>query len=285
MNSQLIIDLIHQQLLPRIAQQDFSLSPLANHKNFQSVFPYTLHSHSFFEWIWCMENEAFLQIDAQVYSLHAGDFILLPPGEVHADVFSPTTPTNKILWCASDNGKLGAHLHAYTPVNHQQHIAGISAPTPPFLLSLLGTLQYEWKSSQHHRQAICASLVQALAHVMLRAFEDANDNQEDFIPGKIAVRVNWFLNEHFHEAVSLAHIARAMHVSRNYLATLYKKETGITIGQMLREIRLQQAKKLLLEADMTVQQISQAVGYSTPEHFSRVFVEQVGVTPGKYGKR
>ena len=117
---------------------------------------------------------------------------------------------------------------------------------------------------------------------MLRAFEDVDDSG-DFIPGKIAVRINHYLNEHFNKPLSLARIARALHVSRNYLATLYKQETGITIGQALRRIRLEHAKKMLLETDLSAQQVARAVGYASPEHFSRIFQRQEGVPPGRYG--
>lgn len=286
MNSQFIIDLIHHQLLPHIAERNFCLLPLAEHgKNYQPIFPYTLHSHSFFEWIWCVKNQAFLQVGKEIFCLNAGDFFFLPPGEMHTDVYTPTLENHHILWCAYKNETIGAHLHEYTPVNHQRHIAGISAPASPFVSSLLGALQYEWKTGQKYQQPVCSALVQTLAFLMLRAFEGGIDNQGDFIPGKIASRVNHYLSEHSHKSLSLTDIARAMHVSRNYLATLYKQETGMTIGQMLRKIRLEQSKKLLMETDMTVQQIAQKIGYSSPEHFSRIFTQHVGVTPGKYGKR
>lgn len=53
MNSQLIIDLMHQQLLPRILRQDFSLLPSADRevpysKSYQPIVPYPIHSHIFF---------------------------------------------------------------------------------------------------------------------------------------------------------------------------------------------------------------------------------------------
>lgn len=283
MNAPEIINILHRKILPA-AMRAGLFSIAANNDKYQPIFPFTLHSHPFFEWVWCVENQAFLQVGKQVFRLNAGDFFFLPPGEMHADVYTPALKEHRILWCACHNGALGAHLHEYTPVNHQRHLAGTSAPAPPFVSSLLGALQHEWKTRQKHQQQICSALVQALIHLMLRAFEDV-DGSGDFIPGKIAVRVNHYLNEHFHEPLSLAHIAHAMHISRNYLATLYKQETSTTIGQALRRIRLEHAKKMLLETDLSAQQIARAVGYASPEHFSRVFQQQEGVPPGRYGVR
>jgi len=281
MNAPEIIEILHQKILPAAARAG-SFSAIVNNDGYQPIFPFTLHSHSFFEWIWCVENQAFLQVGKQIFRLNAGDFYFLPPGEMHADVYTPALQNHRILWCAYNNETIGAHLHEYVPVNRQRHLAGISAPAPPFVSSLLGALQHEWKNGQKYQQPVCSALVQALIPLMLRAFEDRDDSG-DFIPGKIAVRVNHYLNEHFNRPLSLAHIAHAMHVSRNYLATLYKQETGTTIGQALRRIRLEHAKKMLLETDLSAQQIARAVGYASPEHFSRTFQRQEGVPPRRYG--
>jgi hypothetical protein len=103
MNGQLIIDLLHQQLLPRILRNDFRILPSADaaiphSRNYQPIYPYPLHSHTFFEWVWCVENHAFLKIKDQVYRLEAGDFCLLPPGENHAeDVYIPSLTSYKVL--------------------------------------------------------------------------------------------------------------------------------------------------------------------------------------------
>lgn len=290
MNNHPIIELMYQQLLPRIARrkcegvsspQKMTFAP----HHYQPIFPYTLHSHSFFEWVWCVGNQAFLQIKKDIYKLESGDFYLLPPGKIHAEMYHPAQGEYQVLWCACRNETIGAHLHTYTPEGHLTNIAGISAPAPPYTNSILGALQYEAKAAMPHRDAVNAALIEALAYLMLRAFETApHHDQQEFIPGKVAVKVNHYLTQHFSEPLALADVARALHVSRNYLATLYKQETGTTIGKRLTEIRLEKAKQYLLESQLSVQQIAAAVGFATPENFSRVFHRDEGTSPGKYGK-
>lgn len=290
MNEQLVIDVLHRQLLPRISRGDFRLLPSADaaiphSKNYQPIFPYPVHSHPFFEWVWCVENHAFLKIKEQVYRLEEGDFCLLPPGEMHADVYIPSLNAYQVLWCSYRQETINAHMHTYESVDHLQHTAGIFAVAPPFALSLLGNLQYELKTEQNYREPVCRALVSTLVHLMLRAFESSLQLQEQkHFSGKVSLKAHAYLNQHFSKPVTLTDVARALHISRNYLATLYKQETGKTIGQMLTEIRLEQAKKYLLETQLSVQTIAKAVGYATPEHFSRVFHKHEGVAPGRYGK-
>jgi len=290
MNHSLLIDFLRQQIVPFVTHRKCHTLPslekvvsACNH--YEPIFPYTLHSHSFFEWVWCVENYAFLRIRDRIYHLETGDFFLLPPGTMHAEMYHPALSEYKVLWCAYQNETIGAHLHTYTPVGHLANVAGISAPAPPYTNSILGALQCESKTQLSHRDAINAALVEALAHLMLRAFETApRHNNQEFIPGKVAVKVNHYLSQHFNEPLALGDVARALHISRNYLATLYKQETGTTIGKRLTEIRLEKAKQYLLESQLSVQQIALKVGFATPEHFSRVFHQHEGTSPGKYGK-
>jgi|GEM_PF-2325760 len=291
MNDKLVIDLMKQQVLPRITAGDFTLLPsekreVPNSQNFQPIFPFPIHSHSIFEWIWCLEKEAFLQIHDKVYRLEQGDFCLLPPGELHADVYIPSLSSYQVLWCDLKQEVVSAHHYIYRSVNHLDYTAGISAAAPPFLLSLLGTLQQALKLSPNYRQSVSTALVSALANSMLSVFEVAlQSGEHKNRPGKISVRVENYLNQHYHEALTLNDVAGALFVSRNYLAALYKQETGKTIGQTLRDIRMEQAKKLLSETHLSVQEISSLIGYSSSQYFSRVFFGNEGVTPGSYGKR
>src|SRR5690349_18811549 len=67
MNTQLITSLMREQLIPTIARQEFHFLPttqaaVTSNNDYQSVFPYSLHSHSFFEWVWCVEEYAFLNL-------------------------------------------------------------------------------------------------------------------------------------------------------------------------------------------------------------------------------
>jgi AraC-like DNA-binding protein len=284
-----ILDAI-RGVLPRLGGSSFQLQPsektaVTDHENYLPIFPYSLHSHPFFEWMWCVENHAFIQVEEQVYRLEAGDFCLLPPGQLHMDVYTPALKSYRIMVCSFRDETIYASINTYVPINHLQYDSMIFAPAPPFTSELLSALQQESKSKQSHRGAVCSALVSALGHLMLRAFESPFPHPErKRFPGKISQRVDNYLNQHFNQSLALADVACALRISRNYLATLYKQETGKTIGQALTEIRLEYAKKLLLESHLSVQEVATAVGYSGPEHFSRVFLRHAGSTPGRFVK-
>jgi ligand-binding sensor domain-containing protein/DNA-binding response OmpR family regulator/two-component sensor histidine kinase len=77
-------------------------------------------------------------------------------------------------------------------------------------------------------------------------------------------------------------LAEEVGLSRVQLHRRVKELTGITVGEFIRNLRLQQAAKLLAAGDTTVAQVTYAVGIANPTHFSSAFKKHFGVTPSEY---
>ena len=70
----------------------------------------------------------------------------------------------------------------------------------------------------------------------------------------------------------------------NYLGKIFRKEMGDSFNNILDTIRIANAKRLLLETDMKVYQISEQVGYSNIDYFYLKFKKYVGISPKEYKK-
>ncbi len=79
-------------------------------------------------------------------------------------------------------------------------------------------------------------------------------------------------------------LAKKVAVSRRQLFRKLKAVTGGTPNALIRAMRLKRAAQLLRESQMTVTEITYAVGFSDLKHFRTVFKEQFGVLPGDYPK-
>ncbi|MHA6483326.1 helix-turn-helix domain-containing protein [Paenibacillus sp. strain BS8-2] len=73
--------------------------------------------------------------------------------------------------------------------------------------------------------------------------------------------------------------------SASYLTRYFKEQTGRTVSDYLNGIRIDEAKRLLLETDLTIAEIVQRIGYSDPSSFIRKFKAELHLTPGEYRKR
>lgn len=94
-----------------------------------------------------------------------------------------------------------------------------------------------------------------------------------------------FMKNYYMLPISSSDISDALSVSLPYLSRLFKEKTNTTLLQYLTEIRINHAKHLLTESDISLQNISYNVGFNDQNYFTRVFQKKTGSSPLKYRKR
>lgn len=82
--------------------------------------------------------------------------------------------------------------------------------------------------------------------------------------------------------ITVEAVAEHLYMNRQYLSVLFKKETGSRFSDYLKMLKISRAKYML--GDKIVTEVSDLMGFSDPEYFSRVFKGQVGITPSMYIK-
>ena len=82
--------------------------------------------------------------------------------------------------------------------------------------------------------------------------------------------------------LSLATLAEAQNVSSGYLATLFKRETGKTVTEYIRERRMKHAMHLLTTTGLQIQTVALHCGVMDVQYFSKMFKRQTGMTPREY---
>ena len=82
--------------------------------------------------------------------------------------------------------------------------------------------------------------------------------------------------------LSLNTLAKKQGVSGGYLATVFKKETGKTVSEYIRDKRIEHAKYLLNTTHLQIQTIALHCGIMDVQYFSKIFKKQLGKTPKEY---
>ena len=96
------------------------------------------------------------------------------------------------------------------------------------------------------------------------------------------LRVLCFVNDNYMKRISLDDVSAHVHLSKEYLCRLFKKETGKKLFQYICDVRMQHAAEFLLNGSESVNAVSQQCGFSSPDVFSKRFKEYYGVTPAAY---
>jgi YesN/AraC family two-component response regulator len=107
---------------------------------------------------------------------------------------------------------------------------------------------------------------------------------EDKTPAgkRLALQAANYIWEHSEQKFSLSEIAGMLYVNSNYLARVFKHETGHTLLWYHNAVRCENAKKLLMETSLSVAEIGTSVGYVSPAHFSHQFKKYVGLSPSDW---
>ena len=99
---------------------------------------------------------------------------------------------------------------------------------------------------------------------------------------RLAQQAGYYIREHSEQKFSLPQIAGALFVNGNYLARVFRRETGCTMLWYHNTVRCEKAKRLLAETDLSVSEIGAAVGYVSAAHFSHLFKKITGAAPGEW---
>ncbi|MUG65108.1 response regulator [Paenibacillus campinasensis] len=122
-------------------------------------------------------------------------------------------------------------------------------------------------------------VIQAVAHAvetLKHRFMDKN--------ARLVHQIRTAIDQHFHEPITINSLSDQVYLSPNYLRSIFKEKTGMTIHDYLTRIRLNKAKELLADDTLKVQDIAQRVGYESTSYFISLFLKNQGVTPNEYRK-
>lgn len=98
-------------------------------------------------------------------------------------------------------------------------------------------------------------------------------------------QVKDYIQKYYMKDISMSQLAERYQLTANYLSTVFHLRTGGKFIDYLTEIRMTNAKKLLIQnATASIQDIALMVGYNSARHFSTLFQKQTGMTPTAYRK-
>ncbi len=105
------------------------------------------------------------------------------------------------------------------------------------------------------------------------------------INSKQIVKAIDFIYEHLNSPICVKSIADHIGINETYLSKLFKKETGISISEYIRNYRIEAAKNMLKYSDYSYTEIAELLCFSSQSHFTKVFKDVTGYTPKVYRDR
>lgn len=234
--------------------------------------------HGFWELLYVDKGVVRLLLEDREHVVSEGEFILVAPGQVHSVLPSANVAPFYIT------------AHFETNLEHLEDLSNSVVAADEEGRRLLSEMLKEQSSGELGARALAQSclaqfLIKAVrrrragqgAHELPTYFQASADR-------KTVDRAIDYIRLQYAKPLSLDAVAAAAGVSNSHLEHVFKRKTGLSVMRYLQDLRIQEAKRLLLESALNVSQIAEKTGYSSVHLFSRRFKKSVSVPPSRYAR-
>lgn len=231
-----------------------------------------------YQWIQTVSGSGQLEVGGKLYTVSKGQGMFLLPNEKHG--YAPVKEPWTVKWVTFN----GAHMPDVLASMHFDTSAVLYLTNPDITLNKINDIVSLLQTEDPLRGAECSALgYQLLLDLFLYAsrseVRSKRQHAEQLAPAFL------FIEEHFHEAVSLQQLADRLGVTPQHTCLLFQQTLGIRPFAYLTRYRLRKAKELLLQdPPMEIKDVARKVGYEDSSYFIKLFKKQEGVTPSSFRK-
>lgn len=103
------------------------------------------------------------------------------------------------------------------------------------------------------------------------------------IPSNLDYIMEW-IKANYDKEITVKEIADEMGYNQNYLSSLFKKSTGVSLVQYINMTRINIAKSMITNRDVSIKEVAYSCGFINEKYFMKVFKKVEGMTPSQYKK-
>jgi AraC family transcriptional regulator len=149
------------------------------------------------------------------------------------------------------------------------------------LLRLRSEIQSEFPAGPFLAEHLCTELTEEL----IQRYSIGKlklDRYKGGLPGNKLSQAMDYIDASLDRNLTTGDIGRAVGLSKYHFGKAFSTSTGMTLHSFVLARRMRRSRELLVGSDLPLAHIAAAVGFSSQSHFTTVFLERTGVTPGRY---
>lgn len=232
-------------------------------KNFMA-YPFNKMQINFYELTIVLHGQLRYEINDEPIVLNTKDALFLKPNTFRKRE-KATQPVDYV----------SIHFLTDEPLDFPVKIPNAARSFVPALLMCADKL---WEELLPDAKPATAGIVQSLL-----SYIQANLSQTGENP--MILQLKRYMRANLNKRLTVADCAAHLHFSPSYCNAMFKKATGYPILTYFTQLRIEEAKTLLLSDEYTLQEISETLGFEDYNYFSRTFKKHVGLPPGEYKKK
>lgn len=237
------------------------------------------HSHDYYHLFIIRQGPLDFTVDDETYRLEDGAALLAQPGSVHGmnDVTISMGRVYEIKFM-TQSPPLRDLLASLPP----------RLPAAPLVDALVRELVAESSLQEPSTPTFVSDYLLSLINFYSRHCGKPRSQDTTTIDttgySKVSKEIAQYLEAHYAREIPLQEVADAVGFNKNYICSVFKRDSGMTIGNCQTVIRIRKAAEMISFSDMNLTQVASATGFTNLSHFNRIFKKVVGIPPGQYRK-
>lgn len=247
--------------------------------DYQPAWKLERHKHVYFQIIYFLKGSGRFLLNDREQAISPGDLFLIRPHQYHGLTVSSVIKTLDIKFVVKD-----ARLH-----KSLLGAATLFSAGDPNIPHLFERIRQEGERKAPLFRELCGTYLLQILILLLRqdcrqserAENPAGVSEDDLTDG-LSKRVVKYLHEHYTEEICLSRVARLLGVTDRRIRQKFQEHVGTPPLRYLLQYRVEKAKELISYSEYALKEIAERVGFKNIHHFTRVFSEIAGVSPGAW---
>lgn len=252
------------------------------------------HFHNQYEIFYLIEGERRFFFDNRAYLVKGGTLILVDENVIHMTMANSDQEFGHdriILYV--DRDKMKEYDQMFSNLNlvkflHQNYgVFPLNKKQQQDFIDLYLKLQNEFDhKNRNYKAMIDMEIITYFIQFMRENHTPALQDKDQVISSKYKTiyAVADYISENYDKHLTLDALANQFFISKYYLSRTFKEITSYGINEYINIHRIQRAKRLLEETDMSISDISIALGYESMTYFEKIFKTYMTLSPLKYRK-
>lgn len=259
-----------------ISDEEFPVQMFQNHIVKKGRY-FTNHWHEHIELHYVLNGEGTMVCNHNKYSVKSGNLVIFNSNELHegfnyTDVFDALVLIFEIdaLFVES----LDWHIIFQTLINEDKKIEKI----------FLELFKEDKDKNIGYKMAMKGKIYELLTYLMRNYVVESLTKKENVKRNRNLNRLNivlQYIHENYTNTITNAELSNLINLSEYRFCHLFKEVNGESPANYINRLRLKKAYKMLEQGEMTIAEISLAVGFNNFNNFGRLFRNHYGMAPSK----